>query len=243
MRVVAIIQARMGSTRLRGKVLEDIGGSTMLARVMRRTRRAVSLDEVVVATTVERADEALVAECVRLAVPVFRGDEQDVLDRYYQAARAHRAEAIVRITSDCPLIEPEVIDKVVHAFLDARPDYGSNTLERTYPRGLDTEIMTLTALELAWHRATESYQRVHVTPYLYQNPDQFTLLSVTNDKDYSRYRWTVDTPEDLAFVRQVYCRLGNDDAIRWTDILDLLAREPELAELNRAAQQKALHEG
>ena len=243
MRMVAIIQARLGSSRLPGKVLQDIRGSTMLARVVRRTQRALSLDDVVVATTVERADEAIVAECRKLAVSVFRGDEQDVLDRYYQAARTHRAEAIVRITSDCPLIEPEVIDKVVHAFLEARPDYGSNVLQRTYPRGLDTEVMSISALERAWQNATERYQRVHVTPYLYENPDQFRLLSVKNAQDYSGYRWTVDTPDDLAFVREVYQRLGDGDAIHWMDVVALLAREPQLAELNRAIGQKALHEG
>lgn len=243
MRVVAIIQARIGSTRLPGKVLKDIGGCTMLARVVHRTKRATLLDEVVVATTVEPADKAIVAECAKLDVPVFRGDEQDVLDRYYRAAQAHRAEAIVRITSDCPLIDPGVTSKVVRAFLETNPHYASNSLERTYPRGLDTEVMTLSALERAWHQATESYQRVHVTPFLYQNPDLFKLLSVKNDQDYSSYRWTVDTPEDLAFVQEVYERLGNDDAIDWTDVLGLLEREPALVEFNRAIQQKALHEG
>jgi len=243
MRVVAIIQARMGSSRLPGKVLQDIGGSTMLARVVRRTQRAASLDEVIVATTVETDDEVIVAECRRLSVPVFRGDKEDVLDRYYQAAQAYHAAIIVRITSDCPLIEPEVVDQVVRACLDAQADYASNTLQRTYPRGLDTEVMTLSALELAWRQATEPYQRIHVTPYLYQHPDQFKLLSVTDDQDHSRYRWTVDTPDDLASVREVYRRLGNDDAIRWTQVLDLLVRESQLAELNRAIEQKALHEG
>lgn len=243
MRVVAIIQARMGSSRLPGKVLQDIGGSTMLARVVRRTQRAASLDEVIVATTVETDDEVIVAECRRLSVPVFRGDKEDVLDRYYQAAQAYHAAIIVRITSDCPLIEPEVVDQVVRACLDAQADYASNTLQRTYPRGLDTEVMTLSALELAWRQATEPYQRIHVTPYLYQHPDQFKLLSVTDDQDHSRYRWTVDTPDDLAFVREVYRRLDNDDAIRWTQVLDLLEREPALLRINTGVPQKELLQG
>jgi spore coat polysaccharide biosynthesis protein SpsF len=166
-----------------------------------------------------------------------------VLDRYYKAALDRRAEAIVRITSDCPLIDPDVIDRVVQAFLDARPDYASNLLERTYPRGLDTEVMTLSALERAWRQATESYQRIHVTPYLYQNPNQLKLLSVTNDRDYSDYRWTVDMPEDLAFVREVYKRLGNDDSVGWIDVLAVLEQEPALAKLNLAVQQKKLYEG
>jgi spore coat polysaccharide biosynthesis protein SpsF len=243
MRVVAIIQARMGSTRLPGKVLKDIGGRTMLARVVRRTQRSTLLDEVVVATTVKSDDDAIVAECTRLGVPVFRGEEDDVLDRYYRAAQAHRAQAIVRITSDCPLIEPDVIDEVVDAFLETTPDYACNTLERTYPRGLDTEVMTLAALERVWRQATESYQRIHVTAYIYQNPDQFELLSITGDQDFSHYRWTVDTLEDLEFVRAVYDRLGNDDTVGWKGVLDLLAREPDLATLNRAIRQRVLHEG
>jgi spore coat polysaccharide biosynthesis protein SpsF len=233
----------MGSTRLPGKVLQDIGGATMLARVVRRAQRATSLSQVVVAATTSPADEAIVAECAHLGVPMFRGDEQDVLDRYYRAAQAYQAQVVVRITSDCPLIDPGVVDKVVAAFLDARPDYASNCLERTYPRGLDTEVMTLAALERAWLQAGEPYQRAHVTPYLHQNPGLFKLLSVTDDRDHSHYRWTVDTPEDLAFVREVYARLGNADSIAWADVLALLEREPALTELNRAIQQKALHEG
>ena len=242
MRMTAIIQARMGSTRLPGKVLEDIGGKSMLARVVRRTQQARLVNNVIVATTVKPADDAIVNECVQLNVPVFRGGEQDVLDRYYQAAGAHHAEAIVRITSDCPLVDPDVIDRVVNAFLDARPDYASNTLERTYPRGLDTEVIASNALERAWRQATEPYQRVHVTPYLYENPDLFRLLSVTNSQENSNCRWTVDTPEDLIFVRQVYARLGDDDCLSWRDILTMLEQEPDLVDLNRYIKHKALSE-
>ena len=243
MKTVVIIQARMGSTRLPGKVLKDIGGQTMLARVVRRTQRAKTLDEVLVATSIDATDEPVVTECNKLEVPVFRGAEDDVLDRYYHAAQAHRAQTIVRVTSDCPLIDPGVIDKVVNAFLKAEPDYASNIIERTYPRGLDTEVVSLPALKRAWQHATEHYQRIHVMPYFYQNADLFHLLSVVNDEDFSAYRWTVDTPEDLSFIRKVYERLGNDSDIAWTDVLALLAREPALAELNIAIRQKALHEG
>jgi spore coat polysaccharide biosynthesis protein SpsF len=243
MRTIAIIQARMGSTRLSGKVLGEIGGKTMLARVVCRTQRASSLDEVVVATTTNLTDDVIADECGKLHVALFRGDEQDVLDRYYQAAQSHRADLVVRITSDCPLIEPEVIDHVVGEFLVTQPDYASSTLERTYPRGLDTEVMSLAALKRAWSEASEPYQRVHVTPYLYQNPGLFRLLSVTHKEDLSQHRWTVDTAEDLAFVREVYRRLGNDDAFSWRQVLDLLAHEPELMAINQEIQQKALHEG
>ena len=243
MKVVAIIQARMGSTRLPGKVLKDIGGNTMLARVVRRAQRASSLDGILVATTTKTADDAIVSECNRLHVPVYRGSEDDVLDRYYQAAQTVQADAVVRITSDCPFVDSDVIDKIVVSFLRERPDYASNFIKRTYPRGLDTEIMRITALKQAWQEASEAYQRTHVTPYIHGQPDKFHLLSVENETDVSQYRWTVDTAEDLTFSRAVYHRLGNDDSFSWLDVLELMRQEPELAKLNQHIRQKSLHEG
>jgi len=240
MRVVAIIQARMGSTRLPGKVLMDIGGQTMLARVVWRARKAKLLDEVVVATTNKSPDAAIVSECTKLGVPFFRGDEKDVLDRYYQAALAYKAEGVVRITSDCPLIDPEIIDDVVRTFLKAKPDYVSNTL---YPRGLDIEVMTMASLERAWRESSKSFHRVHVTPYIYQDPDLFRVLSIKADEDYTGYRWTVDTMEDLTLVRTIYQRLHNQDTFGWHDVLKVLTQEPKLMDLNRHVCQKALEEG
>lgn len=242
-RIVAIIQARMGSTRLPGKVLADVAGRTMLARVVRRVRRAGRLDEVVVATTTAAGDEPVVEHCQRLGVACFRGQEDDVLDRYYRAATAHAADAVVRITSDCPLIDPEVIDRVVGAFLDRQPDYASNTLRRTWPRGLDTEVTTTAALSRAWREAAEPYQRVHVTPYLYQHPEHFTLLAVTGEEDLSAGRWTVDTGEDLDFVRAVCERMGGEDGFSWREVHRLLGDEPSLAERNRHVRHKRLTEG
>jgi spore coat polysaccharide biosynthesis protein SpsF len=243
MRIVSIIQARMGSTRLPGKIMKDLGGATVLACVVRRVRRVRLLGEVIVATTKEPADDVVLQESRRLSVQVFRGDETDVLDRYYRAAQWAKAEAIVRITSDCPFLEPEIIDKVVLGFLDRQPDYASNTLERTYPRGLDTEVITQETLACAWEEAQQTYQRSHVTPYIYENPSRFRILSVTGDTDYSSHRWTIDTPEDLTFIRAVYERLGNHECFTWRDVLSLLAREPALMDLNRQVIQKALREG
>jgi len=240
--VIAIIQARMGSTRLPGKVLEDIGGKTMLACVVRRTQRATLVDKIVVATTMEPADDAIVAECKHLGAAVFRGSESDVLDRYYRAAEVYEADTIVRITADCPLIDPGIIDHVVRAFLEERPDYASNTtLTKTYPHGLDVEVMTMAALAFAWQEARKPYQRAHVTVYIYENPWLFQLLAVPGEIGYGHCRWTVDTPEDLAFVREVYARL--DDDFAWHDVLQILAQEPQLMELNRHVRQKALREG
>lgn len=232
----------MGSTRLPGKVLKDLCGATVLARVVNRTRRATLLDEIVVATTVKPADEAIVQECERLSVACFRGDEADVLDRYCRAAQHFSAEVIVRITSDCPLIDPKIIDKTVRAFLEERPDYASNTCVPTYPRGLDTEVMTLAALQLACANAIHPYQRSHVTPYIYENPKKFRILSVMGDKDNSAHRWTVDTPEDLEFVLAVYSRF-RDDRFLLSDVLKLMEREPQLAEINRDVKQKSVCEG
>jgi spore coat polysaccharide biosynthesis protein SpsF len=238
-----IIQARMGSARLPGKVLIDLGGKSVLARVVSRLRRATLVDEIVVATTDCAPDDAVVRECDRLGVEFFRGSENDVLDRYYRAAQLTTAEGIVRITSDCPLIDPQITDDTIRSFLDLRPDYASNALHRTYPRGLDTEVMTRDALACAWREAHLPYQRAHVTPYLYENPTRFAILAIKSNVDYSDHRWTLDTPEDLAFIRALYDRLDNDDEFTWRDALAVLQREPELVELNRGVMQKALQEG
>jgi spore coat polysaccharide biosynthesis protein SpsF len=243
MRTVAIVQARLGSTRLPGKVLADLSGRTMLARVVRRLRRCERLDDVVVATSVSRADDEIAAECRLLDAPVFRGSEADVLDRYYRAALTHGAGVVVRVTADCPLIDPEIVDLVVERFRATRADYARNTETRTYPRGLDAEAVALPALVLAWHQARADYERVHVTPYLYGHPDSFRVTSVTHGIDYSGHRWTVDTPEDLALVRAIYERLGGDDACTWLEVLNLLAREPELGDINRHVRQKPLRAG
>jgi spore coat polysaccharide biosynthesis protein SpsF len=243
MNVVAIIQARMGSTRLPGKVLRDLEGETVLARVVNRLRRSRLINELLVATTDHPADDVIVAECRRISAAVCRGDEQDVLDRYFRAAQLAKAEVVVRITSDCPLIDPEITDKTVAAFLEARPDYASNVLIRTYPRGLDTEVMSFAALARVWREARNPYQREHVTPFIYEHPADFRMVSVTGDADYSAHRWTVDTPEDLEFVRGVYARLKDSATFSWRDVLDLFDREPELMELNRFIVQKSLHEG
>jgi spore coat polysaccharide biosynthesis protein SpsF len=221
----------------------EIGGETMLSRVVSRLRRAATLDQVVVATTVEPADSAVVEECERLNVSVVRGSEEDVLDRFYQAASAFDAEVVVRITADCPMIDPAEVDRVVGAFREAHPDYASNVLVRTLPRGLDTEVLSIDTLKTAWTEAREPYQRAHVTPFIYQNPERFRLLPVSADANYGAYRWTVDTPEDLRFVCEVYARFDNRDDFGWRDVIALLEREPELAGINRTIEQKALTEG
>ncbi len=233
----------MGSTRLPGKVLLDLSGVTVLARVVERLRRARLIGELVVATTTSPSDDVIVHACECLGVQTFRGDEEDVLDRYYRAALDFNAEGVVRVTSDCPLIDPEITDMVIQVFLERRPDYASNTVQKTYPRGLDTEVVAFAALERAWRQAEQPYQRSHVTAYIYENPTQFKIVPVAGQTDYSWQRWTLDTPEDLKFIRTVYGLLENNGGFGWHDVLALMERHPELLEINSHVTQKALQEG
>jgi len=242
-KAVAIIQARMGSSRLPGKVLMNLVGATVLDRVLNRLGRSSLIDQVLVATTTEPVDDAIVEHCERNCRNVFRGSELDVLDRYYRAARFANASIVVRITSDCPLIDPEVTDATIRAFLDQRADYASNFRVRTYPRGLDTEVMTVHTLERAWRESTKPHQREHVTPYIYENPAEFKLHGIENDVDCSQHRWTLDTPEDLQLLREVYARFGGQDDFGWLQALGLVEREPGLADINRHIAQKAVLEG
>jgi spore coat polysaccharide biosynthesis protein SpsF len=239
-KTVAIIQARMGSSRLPGKVLRDLVGETVLGRVIYRLRRSRKVSEIVVATTSEVGDQAIVEECARLQVGCFQGSEQDVLDRYYHAARAHGAEVIVRITSDCPVIDPGLVDETIAVFEAAQADYASNISSRSYPRGLDTEVFTVAALDRAWNEAREPHQREHVTPYFYGHPERFKLASLNNPVDYSRYRWTLDTAEDMELLREIYSRFEGMDHFSWLDVLQLMERKPELAEINSGVLQKSV---
>jgi spore coat polysaccharide biosynthesis protein SpsF len=241
MKITAIIQARMGSTRLPGKVLMDLSGESVLGRVVRRLRRATLIDCIVVATTNRPTDDVIARECSGLQVACFRGSETDVLDRYRQVARWFGAVAIVRITSDCPLIDADLVEETIQAFLSQPADYASNALERTYPRGLDAEVFTIAALERTWRDAREAYEREHVTPYIYEHPELFRLVSVRGQHDHSKHRWTLDTPEDLHLIRAIYARFGNRDNFGWREVLALMEQEPGLAELNSDIMQKAVH--
>lgn len=242
MKIVAIIQARMGSTRLPGKVLMDLAGEPMLARVVNRCLRAATLHEVVVAATTQPADEAIAKLCAERTWPCFRGSEDDVLDRYYRAALEHKADVVVRITSDCPLIDPAVVDLVVREFIRRQPEvaYASNVVSsRTFPRGLDTEVMQFAALERAWKEDNNPAWREHVTPYLSEVEGRFPVHCVTNEGDYSSQRWTVDTPEDFELVQLIYKHFGHD-RFSWREVLAILEQHPEWLEINRHIVQKVL---
>jgi spore coat polysaccharide biosynthesis protein SpsF len=241
MKTCAIVQARMGSTRLPGKVLLDLAGKTVLERVIHRCQRAATLDKVIVATTTNPADNVIAELCVSHHWPCYRGSEGDVLDRYYQASLREQADIVVRITSDCPLIDPEIIDLTVNEFLKSNQiDYVSNTLPPcTFPRGLDVEIFSFKVLAQAWRDDHNPAWREHVTPYIYLHPEIFNLRSVTYQIDYSFMRWTLDTKEDFLLLSKIYDHFGHDD-FSWHQVLTVLEQHPQWLGINRQVVQKEI---
>lgn len=234
MMISAIIQARMGSTRLPKKVLKNIENKPMLWHIIQRVKKAELVDKIIIATTIKEEELPIAGVAEKTRVDFFRGSENDVLDRYYRAAKKYKAKVIVRITADCPLIDPRIVDKVVKYFLENDFDYVGNTLKRTYPDGLDTEVFSYRALEKAWREAKKSSEREHVTSYIWNHPQMFKLSNVENNKDFSYMRWTVDEERDLKFVREIYKRLYKKGKIFYMrDVLKLLKRYPELMDINK----------
>ncbi|RXJ02235.1 acylneuraminate cytidylyltransferase [Anaerobacillus alkaliphilus] len=244
MKVGAIIQARMGSTRLSGKVMKEIKGKTVLGHVIERVSQSTLIDQIVIATTDLTRDNVIEVEAKKYGANVFRGSEKDVLSRYFYAAKQNNIDVVVRITSDCPLIDPFVVDDVVSKFLEHRynlvTNAGSDHCQRTYPRGLDTEVLSFAALEDAYHHAKEEYQREHVTPYIYEHSNN--IHYVMNETDYSKYRWTLDTEEDFELINEVYKRLYNGSHDFYLeDIVQLFVKEPDLFNINAHIEQKKIN--
>lgn len=284
-KILAIIQARMSSSRLPGKVLLDIAGKPLLQHMLGRVKEAKLLNGIVLATTLDPSDDVLEHFCLMQDLHCFRGSLHDVLDRCYQAASLFHADAIVRLTADCPLIDPALIDNSIMSFLglpfhqilpdpgqlsddsiaDSSPfDFSANRLpppwKRTIPIGLDVEVCSFEALQRAWKEADQPYQREHVMPYLYEDvtfqktihfpgqpwfieggttPRGFRVALLNHSPDFGSYRWTVDTPADLEFVRQVFTRLEGRSGFSWQDILTLLDQEPGLALINANVNHKS----
>jgi len=240
-KTVIIVQARMTSTRLPGKILKQVLGKPLLQYQIERLQGVKLADEIVIATTTNETDAPIVNLCDRLSVAYFRGSEADVLERYYQAAVAHRAKVVVRVTSDCPLIDPQVVDRVIDYYLKnySQYDYVSNCLERTYPRGMDTEVFSFSVLQEAFGRAAAQADREHVTSFFYRQPERYRLGHVLYFQDCSHHRWTVDTAEDFELIQNiikaVYPSLPN---FTLEDCLRLLEERPEWYLINSHIEQK-----
>lgn len=245
-KVVCIIQARMDSSRLPGKVLKDICGYPMLYWVVTRASEAKLIDETIVATTLDNSDDPIVEWCLDHNVNCFRGDVFDVLDRYYQTAKKYQADVVVRLTADCPLIDPVLMDEVITVFFEKGVDFAANRLpppyKRSYPIGLDIEVATFLALEQAWYQARLPFEREHVMPYLYSVKDRFLILILDAEKNYSDRRWTVDTPEDLKFIRALFNKLNCCINFSWHEVLLTLEENPELEEINAGVAHKSFRD-
>ncbi len=233
--ITAIIQARTGSTRLPNKVLLSLMGKPMLAHVIERVQASQKIEQVILATTTHESDDALADLADSLGVACYRGSENDVLDRYYQAAKLHQASVVVRITGDCPVIDPAVIDRTIGLFESANYAYVNNFLHRTYPDGLDTEVFTFAALETAWQEARLPSEREHVTPYLYKHPEKFPQAGLVQAPDLSYFRWTVDEPVDFEFIQAVYAGLyAQNPLFDMHAITAFLEQNPDLVKLNQS---------
>ena len=232
-KIHVIIQARMGSTRLPNKVLKEILKKPMLWHLVNRLKHSKFNPVIIIATTNAKEDKRIIDFANQLNLKSYAGSMNDVLDRFYQAALIFRAEIYVRITADCPLMDPEVFDKVVQVFLENDTDFTSNTHPPTYPDGIDIEVFSFETLEKTWKEARLASEREHVTAYIWKNPDIFKLGNVYNDNDLHELRWTVDQEEDFLFVTEIYSNLfPNKEIFLMNDILKLLKEKPELLEIN-----------
>ena len=243
MKPIIIVQARMTSTRLPEKVLREVLNKPLLEYLVERLRRTRLASGIVIATTTNDTDVPIVELCKRLKVQIYRGPEDDVLARYHGAAREHNADPVVRVTSDCPVIDPEIIDRVLGVFLEnaGQYDYVSNAQVRSYPRGMDTEVFSFKALHEAFTESTAQPDREHVTPFIYRRPERYHMANVIFEQDRSRHRWTVDTPEDFDLIKRIIEALypvKRDFTLR--DMLDLIDRHPDWPLINEHIEQKKL---
>ncbi len=233
MKILVIIQARIGSTRLPKKVLLDLEGKPVLEHVINRVMHSKLITDLVVATTISKSDLELVKFCSYKGISIFCGSEEDVLDRFYQAAKLFSPDHIVRITADCPLMDPKVIDKVISVHLNTKSDYTTNTLKETYPDGEDVEVFTFKSLKIAWENATLKSEREHVTPFIRKNPNIFSLMNVENDSNLASKRWTIDNSEDYEFLKIIYKNLYSKESLFSMDeILKYIEKNPDIESIN-----------
>ena len=231
MNIDCIIQARLGSTRLHGKVLKEIKGKSLLKYCLEQVSKSKLIRRVIVASTTNPNDAPLIEKVREYGYEVFAGSEYDVLDRYYQAAKKYNSEIIVRVTSDCPLIDPTIVDKVIQTFIEENADYGSNVQPPSFPDGLDVEVFTFDALERSWKEAKMKSEREHVTLYIWNYQEKFKMINVLNDEDLSHLRITVDETEDFELVSKIIESIDKE-IIYFEDIKELFKKNPELPKIN-----------
>jgi len=232
MKPVAIIQVRMSSTRLPGKVLKKLNGITVLESLLNQLNYSKLLNDKIIATTSNSEDDVIFNFCKSKEIKCYRGSQDDVLDRYYNCAKKFSINTIIRITSDCPLMDPQVIDDVIDFYLKNSYDYVNNFYKRTYPYGNDVEIFSIKVLEKVWEKATKPSEREHVTPYIYNNPGEFSLGWIENKENLSEFHWTIDRKEDLIFVQNIFKKISKRP-ILMKDIIDVIKDDPSLLEINK----------
>lgn len=241
--IAAIIQARTGSTRLPNKVFKELCGRPLIWHVINRLNFSKRIQKIVLATTCNKNDDVLEDWASSAGIDCFRGSEEDVLDRYYEAAKRYSIKTIVRITADDPFKDVTIIDKVIELFLNEQLDFAYNNYPPTFPEGLDTEVFSFTALEKAWRNSIDSFEREHVTQYFYRNPMLFSQACLRNPVDLSYLRWTIDTQQDWDMVSIIYNKLFTKKPyFSMDDILKLLKNEPYIAEINSTVKRSAMYQ-
>ena len=237
---IAILQARMSSTRFPGKELAPLAGKPMIIQQLERIKRSELLDGIVVATSIDASDDELADLLQREGYEVYRGSLDDVLDRFIGVIDRYQPDVVVRLTADCPLVSSQVLDLVISTFLNSKNDYVSNTLTPTFPDGLDIEVVSAKVLQEVNRISEDAHEREHVTLGVYRRPKQFAIENVAGERDLSSLRWTVDVPEDLIFVESVYLELYEKNPnFEVDDILELLDRHPNLSRTSQDAPRNA----
>jgi len=240
--IAAIIQARTGSTRLPNKIFKLIEGKPLIWHITERVKQAKLVDTVIIATTTNPVDDSVEQWCKENSVAIYRGSENDVLNRYYMAALEFKADVVIRITCDDPFKDPGVIDETVNYFLTHQFDFASNNNPPTFPEGLDVEVMSFKTLETMEQNAATDFEREHVTQYVYKNPEKFSVGNYPFERNLSRLRWTIDTEKDLEMARVVYSKLyPAKPFFTYKDILKLLDEQPEITEINQNEKRSALY--
>ena len=239
----AIIQARLGSTRLPGKVLKELNGKPLITQIVKRLKYCKKIDNIIIATTTNQIDDELVEWSERNNMLFFRGDENNVLKRYFDAATVYKSDVIVRVTADDPFKDPKVIDSVIELLLENKLDFAYNNHPPSFPEGLDTEVFTYSAIKQAAEAKTTDFEKEHVTQYFYHNPQIFKCKNLSYKENVSHIRLTVDTEQDFELASRIYTKLApNGEMFYLEDVLALIKKEPELLEMNKGVKRSAMYE-